>query len=442
MTPQATRSSQPELIRAIGRWSMVALAVNSILGSGIFGLPSTVAGLIGRASPVAVLLAALGMGVIIACYAEVASQFTESGGTYLYLRRAFGRLIGLQVGWMTLLTRLTACAASVNLLVAYLAEFWPAATHGVPRLLVITVFIGGLALVNYRGVGAGALMSNASVVAKLAALAVLCGVGVAWLATHPPVAAPPVPAGAESWLKAMLLLLFAYGGYEAALNPAGEARDPRRDVVFALFAALAIVTVVYAILQWIVVAVLADPAHSVRPLADAARALMGQPGAALISVGALISVYGYVSANLLTVPRSLFALAERRDFPAMFAAVHPRWRTPYVSIVVFALLVWAFSQFAGFAWNVTLSAVARILYYGGTCAAVPVLRRMQPEAATFRLPGGLTLPALGVAICAVLLTRVDFSKSVILLVTIGIGLVNWWVVRDRRAGSSFLAPRA
>jgi basic amino acid/polyamine antiporter, APA family len=442
MTPEPTGTSQPELIRAIGRWSMVALAVNCIVGSGIFGLPSVVAGLTGRASPVAVLLAGLGMGVIIACYAEVASQFSETGGTYLYLRHAFGRVIGLQVGWMTLLVRLTASAAAVNLLVSYSAEFFPAATHPVPRLIVITVFVGVLTWVNCRGVGAGTLMSNASVVAKLGALAVVCAAGILWLSLHSPVAARPVVAGTDSWLKAMLLLLFAYGGYEAALNPMGEARNPRRDVAFALFVALTIITVLYAILQWVVVSVLADPAHSQRPLADAARVLMGEPGAALISVGALISVYGYVSANLLTAPRGMFALAERGDFPAMFTLVHPRWRTPYVSIVVFALLVWGFAQFASFSWNVTLSAVARILYYGGTCAAVPVLRRMQPEAAVFRLPGGVALPVLGVAICAALLTRVDFSKSVIVLATVGIGLANWLMVKDRRAGSTFLAPRA
>ena len=327
-------------------------------------------------------------------------------------------------------------------LVSYLVEFWPEATHPVPRLLIITAFIGGLAWVNYRGVGAGTLMSNASVVAKLLALALLCVAGVAWLTIHPPVAAQPVTMSADGWLRAMLLLLFAYGGYEAALNPMGEARNPRRDVAFALFVALAILTVLYATLQWIVVSVLADPAHSARPLADAARVIMGPSGAAFISVGALISVYGYISANLLTVPRSIFALAERGDFPAVFGAVHPRWRTPYVSIAVFAALLWAFSQFAGFSWNVTLSAVARIFYYVGMCAAVPVLRRLQPGAAAFRLPGGLVFPVLGVAICLLLLTRVDFSKSVILFATIAVGLINWLLVRERPTGSTSLAPKA
>src|ERR1700694_5474068 len=137
------RTPQPQLVRAIGRWSMVALVVNSILGSGIFGLPSVVAGLVGTSSPAAVLIAGAGMAVIIACYAEVASQFTETGGTYLYVRHAFGRFAGLQVGWLMLLSRLTACAAGVNLLVVYLGEFWAAATPPPPRPAGISFFFRG-----------------------------------------------------------------------------------------------------------------------------------------------------------------------------------------------------------------------------------------------------------------------------------------------------------
>jgi amino acid transporter len=433
MVPATSRSS--ELVRVIGRWSMVALAVNCIVGSGIFGLPAPVAGFVGRASPLAVLLAGAGMGVIIACYGEVASQFTETGGTYLYLRQAFGRLAGIEVVWLMLLSRLTAVAASVNLLVTYLAEFWPRAIQPLPRLAIITGFIGVLAAVNCRGVGAGTQMSNAAVVAKLTALGLVCAAGVAWLTFHPAVAAQPVTADADSWLKAMLLLLFAYGGYEAALNPMGEARDPRRDVAFALFTALLIVTVLYSVLQWVVVEVLTDPARSVRPLADVARVMLGKPGAALVSASALISIYGYVSANMLTTPRGIFAPAQAGDLPALLGRVHPRWRTPYVAIVVFAVLLWAFSQFASFSWNVTLSAVARIVFYAGICAAVPVLRRKQPGAAVFRVPGGLTLPVLGIAICAVLLTRADFGKSVILLATVGIAFLNWALVRRAPAAS-------
>lgn len=431
MTQGPSHDTPPQLVRAIGRWSMVALAVNCIVGSGIFGLPSVVAGQVGRSSPAAVLVAALAMGVIIGCYAEVASQFTETGGHYIYVRRAFGRFAGLQVGWLNLLSRLTACAAAANLLVISLGEFWPAAGAPVPRLAIVSLLVGTLAAANYRGVASGTLVSNVSVVAKLVPLAVLTAVGLAYLAVHGRTAAP-LPAGdLHGWLQAMLLLFFAYGGYEVALNPMGEAKDPRRDAAFALFVALAVVTFIYTALQLVVVSVLADPGHSERPLADAARAVMGQGGAALVSVGAVVSVYGYLSANLLTVPRGVFALAERGDFPAPFAAIHPRHRTPYLSIVVIALLVWAFALFGSFAWNVTLSAVARLFYYGAVCAAVPVLRRRQPQAAAFRLPGGALLPALGVLICLVLLTRVDFSKSVILLAVIAMAAVNWLLVRGR-----------
>ena len=432
----APHSSRPdsELLRAIGRWSMVALAVNSILGSGIFGLPSVVAGLLGSLSPLAVLAAGAGMGVIIACYAEVASQFSETGGTYLYLRQAFGRLMGIEVAWLMLLGRLTACAAAVNLLVVYLGEFWPQATAPLPRLVVISVFIGTLAAVNYRGVGAGTLVSNVSVLAKLGALIGVAACGIAYLTLHPRLPPVIVHPGAHAWLSAMLLLVFAYGGYEAALNPMGEARDPRRDAAFALFVALIILTLLYTVLQYIVIALLPDAAHSQRPLADVARVILGGPGAALITVGALVSVYGYLSANLLTGPRGLYALAERGDFFAFFARVHPRFHTPYASVLVFALLVWAFALGGSFSWNVTLSAVARLFYYGGVCAAVPVLRRRQPGAALIRLPGGLLLPALGVLICALLFTGVDFSQSLILLATVVIAAVNWLVVRRRAPG--------
>jgi basic amino acid/polyamine antiporter, APA family len=430
MTQGASGATAPQLVRAIGRWSMVALAVNCILGSGIFGLPAPVAAYVGKWSPLAVLIAGLAMAAIIGCYAEAASQFTETGGHYLYVRRAFGRFAGIQVGWMTLLSRLTACAAAVNLLVISLGEFWAGAGDPVPRFVVASLFVGTLALANYRGVAAGTLVSNVSVVAKLVPLVLVCAVGLAYLTSHP-VLAPAAAGGIDAWLKAVLLLIFAYGGYEAALFPMGEARDPRHDAGFALFVALLVVAFLYTVLQLVVVGALPDAARSERPLADVARVMMGQAGAALISIGALISVYGYLSANLLAGPRGTFALAERGDFPARFAAIHPRFHTPYVSITVYALLVWAFALLGSFTWNVTLSAVARLFYYGAVCAAVPVLRVKQPDAAAFRLPGGMLVPALGVLICTALLTRVDFSKSLILLAVILTATVNWLLARGR-----------
>jgi amino acid transporter len=182
--------------------------------------------------------------------------------------------------------------------------------------------------------------------------------------------------------------------------------------------------------------VLPDAVHSQRPIAEVAHIATGPVGSALVAFGALISFYGYLSAKILAMPRVSFALAEQGDFPRAFAAVHRRFHTPYVSILVFAALVWGFALIGEFKWNVTLSAVARLLYYGVGCAALPILRRKQPEGASamFHLPAGNFFAVLGVTLCVILVTRVDFGQSMILIATIALALVNWAIVgRGRRA---------
>ena len=429
-----TESCAVTLVRAIGRWSMAALVINSIIGSGIFGLPSDLAKLLGNASPYAVLIAGGAMGVIMACFAEVASRFTQTGGPYLYSRVAFGRLVGIEMGWMLWLVRLTAPAANASLFVIYLREFWPRAMDPFPRLCVLTLLIGILAVTNLRGVRAGAEMSNIFTVAKLVPLFLVAIAGAVYVLNHQQMSnATATSAGAHSWLKAILILGFAYGGFEGALTPMSEATNPRRDTTFGLFAALITCTALYTVIQWVVVKVLADPAHSERPLAEVARLAMGNSGAALIAVGALVSIYGYLSANMLAVPRLTFALAEQQDFPAIFAAVHPRFRTPYFSILVFATLVWLFALLGNFTWNVTLSAAARLFCYGAGCAALPVLRRKQPGGARFQLPAGSLLALIGGAVCVVLITQIDLRKSLILVAVIITAFLNWMAVRNRES---------
>lgn len=425
-----SQASQPTLVRAIGRWSLVALMVNSIIGSGIFGLPSSIAGLVGSVSPWAVLIAGLAVGVIMACYAEVASQFSDAGGPYLYARAAFGRLLGIETGWLLWLARLTAPAANANLFVVYLGEFWPHAKDPIPRFTILTLLIGILVLVNLRGVRAGTQVSNVFTVAKLLPLIGIAVGGFLYLASGHGITPASMPApGSGTWLKAILLLVFAYGGFEGALTPMGEVKNPRKDAAFALLSALALCTLLYTAIQWIVVGVLPDPAHSARPLADTARLIFGSTGAGIVAIGALVSIYGYLSANLLAVPRITFALAEGGDFPRFFAAIHSRFRTPYISILIFGVLTWGLALAANFEWNVTLSAVARLFYYGLVCAALPVLRKKQPDAAGFRLPGGPYLAIIGVLICLVLGTRVDHVGYYILGAVVFTGLVNWLLVR-------------
>jgi amino acid transporter len=241
-------------------------------------------------------------------------------------------------------------------------------------------------VINFLGVRAGTRISTSFTIAKLASLALVAGAGSFYLiASHPTAPEAALSPRPDDWARAMVLLIFAYGGFEATLIAAGEARNPRRDMPFGLFAALITCAVIYGLIQWVVVGVLPDPSHSQRPLADVARIVLGQGGAALIAAGALFSIYGYLSGNVLATPRITFALAERGDFPAWFGFVHRRFRTPYVSIFIFALLVWLLALFGSFAGNATL--------------------------------------------CAALLTRIEYNKSLILLAAVAVALLNWLLVR-------------
>ncbi len=423
------------LVRAIGRWSLAALLINSIIGSGIFGLPSVVAGLVGGASPLAYLLAALGMGVIMACFAEVASQFREAGGPYLYARAAFGSFVGIQVGWLSWLMRLTAAAAGANLFVTYLAELWPRAIEPLPRAAVITLLVGVIGAINYAGVGAGTRLSTAFTVAKLLALFSFAGAGIVYLlAGHGTGAPASLPHGTlVSWSEAMLLLVFAYGGFEAGLIPMGEAKDPRRDAPFALLVALLTVTALYTLVQVVVIHTLPDPTATTRPIAAAARVMLGPAGARVISAVALISLYGYLSAMTLNTPRLTYALAERGEFPTFFAAIHARFRTPHISILVYTLILWALAWGGTFRWNLLLSAVARLFGYGLVCAALPVLRWKQPNAAAYRVPAGTVWAVLGTLFATALIVRMHKGELIVVLVTMALALITWLWVRVRRS---------
>ena len=433
--------SNPGLVRAIGRWSLVALTVNSVIGSGVFGLPGTLAGLLGRQSIVAVLIAGAAVAVIMACFAEVASYFSEAGGPYLYARASFGRLAGIVVGWMLYLAQTTAPAANANLFVSYLAEFWPGAKDA--RLLILTLLVGGLALINILGVRQGARASNVLTVAKILPLLMVILAGAAVTIFHPAPMPPPVAMESKVWLNALLVLVFAFGGFESALAPMGEARSPKRDVGFALLMALLTCAVIYTLIQWVVLGVLGPNATTDRPLAEVAHLTMGNMGASLVAIGALFSFYGYISAKILAMPRVTFALAEGGDLPGAFAAVSRKFHTPWVSILVYSVAVWALAVVGSFTWNLTLSAIARLFYYGVVCAALITLRYRQPGSAQFRLPAGPFWAVVGVAICVVLVRQVDLSQSRVLKVTVGAALLNWlWVWWRSRASTKVVANEA
>ena len=380
------------------------------------------------------LLAAVMTAVMILCFAEVASRFRIAGGAYLFTQAAFGRYVGLQIGWLAYVSRTTAGAVQANLFTTYLAEFVPWAGTRVGSIVVITVFIGFLAAVNLRSVLSGAQLSNVFATVKMTALIAFGALGLFWLAGHGSAGASGSDVTAGSWLQMLLLLMFAFGGFESALMPLAEAKDPQRDAPFALLVGLALVTLVYVAAQLAVLATLSDPGATNRPLAASARVMLGAGGAAAISVAALISVYGWLSSNMLAVPRLTMAMAQQRDLPALFGKVHPTWRTPWVSILIYAGISWLLAVQATLLQNMTLSSVVRLFVYGLVCAALPVLRSKESRAgvgpARFRAPAGVTLAVISVGLSLLLATRMSWREAITLGVTLALGTLHWLAVRN------------
>jgi len=429
----------PVLLRAIGRWSLVALVLNGVIGSSVFGLPSVITGRLGPASPWAWLVAAAGIAVIIACFAEVASRFEGAGGPYLYAHAAFGRLAGIEMAWFAYLARLTASATNANLFVIYLGEFWPGAAGPAANRLVLAAVIVPLALLNYRGVRHGSQLSSGMIILKLLPLLVFVLAGLALAVPHPAVPTAVVAPLTRDWLDVILLLVFAYGGFEAALVPLAEAKAPRRDAPFALFVTLGVCAVLYGLVQIVVNSALPDPAAFTRPLAAAAQVFLGPKGATLMALAAMISVYGYLAGAMVNVPRLTYAMAERGDLPGLLGRVHPRFRTPYASVILFAGLVWLLAASSGFLQNLSLSAVSRLFTYGLVCASLPMFRSRDRvpgstpvPPARFTLPGGMAWALAGIGFSLLLATRMTGKEFTVLLVTMMLGLANWGWVRARR----------
>jgi amino acid transporter len=406
-------------VRAIGRFDLTAAVVNSVIGSGIFGLPAILAASTGRLSPLAALAAAAGIGLIALCFAEVASRFREHGGVYLYSRAAFGPLVGFEVGWLLIWTRLLSAAAGLNLFVMYLAELWPAVASGAPRAVVMVAFAGTVAVMNVAGVRGATRVIDVFTIAKLLPLALLIVLGLPQLdeatAAGQAVAAP-------DWAGSVLVLMFAFGGFESALLPAGEMTDPRRDVGVALLAGLAIVAVVYCLIQVVVIGVLPQAAGSEAPIADALAVLLGPAGLVLGSLAAIVSVYGWMTGAFLGQPRVIHAMSDRGELPRLFARVHPRFHTPAPAILLFAGISLALAFAGSFAENATFAAIVRMVYYGLTCAALIALRRRGGEEPGFRLRGGHVIAVLAIGFCAWLLVTRSFEQGWILAALVAAGL--------------------
>ncbi|GAC1682978.1 MAG: amino acid permease [Gemmatimonadaceae bacterium] len=426
------------LLRALGVWGLAASIVNVTVGGGIFGLPARAALALGPAAPIAYLVCAVTMGLIVMTIAEAGSRVMLTGGPYAYIETAFGPLVGFLAGVLLWLLGTTAVAAVATLFAASAARLaargWLATGSGRTALLIGVFTL--LAAVNVRGIRHGARINAVLTVAKLAPLLVLIAVGaffvrpenLRWGAT------PAVPAIA----RASVLLIFAFAGVESALVPSGEVRDPAWTVPRAVLAAMAAITALYIAIQLVAQGVLgADMArYPDTPLAEAAGRVLGPGGRTLLLLGATVSMFGYVSGMTLAMPRTLFAFARNGFLPRGVAAVHARFRTPHVAIVVQTVVSCAVALSGTFERLAIVSNVAVLVLYAGCAAAAWELRRrdVRGDGVPFRVPLGGAVPFAAVGAILFILSSLPLIElAVVSAVLAGAGVV-FVATRGRRGG--------
>ena len=428
-TVNAVERDRPTLVRAVSRWQLVGLAINDVIGSGVYLLPAAAAALLGNASILAVILAGLAVALLVLCFAEAASYFDEPGAGYIYTREAFGSFVGFEVGWMTWLARVASIASLANGFALATAFLWPPAASGFPRVALIVGLIALLTWINVVGVKQGARTAVILTIAKTTPLIIFIAIGIFFVdwsvVTTMEVPRPDVLG------EASLLLLFAYAGFENTPAAAGEYKNPQRDVPFALLMMITIVTLVYTGAQLVALGTLPNVALSQSPVAEAAGTFLGAAGALLMTLGAMISIGGNVGNTILVGPRYLYALAADGYGPRALARVHPTYRTPAAAIVTLSAVALVLALSGSFVQLALLSIIARLATYIGTAAAVPILRRKfgnRPN--VVRLPGGPTIPVVALILSLAFLASAEWRNLVAGLVALVIGAIIYKFRRE------------
>jgi amino acid transporter len=427
--------SEGALVKALGVRSLTASIVNTTIGAGIFVLPAAVAAGLGAAAPLAYVLCAALMALIVSCFAAAGSRVSLTGGLYAYVGVAFGPFIGFLAGVLYQLMAAFAVASVASAFAGSVAAVWALAATPAGRAALLVVLMAVVAAVNVRGVTFGALLVETATVAKLLPLLVLVAVGL-WSVNPEYVRFPGFPAPAALGRTA-IVLIFAFLGVEIALVPSGEVRDPARTVPRALFLALATTTTLYLLIQRVAQGVLgpaiADFASA--PLAEAASRVLGSAGRLLVIGGAIVSMFGYVAGDMLGSPRSLYALGRDGVLPAALARVHPRFHTPHVAIVVYALLIAALAVSSSFTQLAVLANVAALTLYLTCVAASYELQRRDVRAggAPFRLPGGPAIPLLAAVVIVWLLSNATLREFAIESLVIAVASMFYYIRKPVQA---------
>jgi amino acid transporter len=403
------RGQGTSLKKEISQLGFGAIALNGTIGAGIFALPVIAVERAGLFSPWIYAACGILIMAIVLVFARVASYFSDTGGPVVYASRAFGPFAGFQAGWLLTLSRASAFAANAHLMVSYAGWFWPPLADGVWHMSAVLLICVLLTAINVIGVRQGIMAIFALTVLKLLPLLLLVFFGISQ--ANPEIFTSADIPPLDSLGETMLILFYAFVGFESAVIPAGEARNARRDIPLALVRTIMAITVFYFLIQVVTISVVPDIGGSKTPLADVALILMGSAGAAILTMGAVFSISGNLTSSMLSAPRMVYAMAHVGSLPAWFGAIHARYQTPANAIYFYAGFAILLALSGGFVFLAAMSTVVRLMVYVMCVATLPVLHRKLGESEKqFRLPGGLTIPAIALLISVWLMTHASLKS--------------------------------
>ena len=401
--------TEPALRRVIGVRGLAAAIFNITVGAAIFVPPAHVAASLGAAAPLAYLVCAVATGLVALCIAEAGSRVPQSGGPYAYVERAFGPYTGYLCGVLLWLGITLAMSAVATVLADALGALVPALGGQLPRAALLIAVFASLAVVNIRGAALGSQVSGVATVAKILPLIAFVVLGL----SH--VRAENLALGSFPSLARLgesgLLLMFAFFGMESALQVSGEVRDGARAVPRAIALAVTGVGVLYIavqlVAQGILGSALAAPETAKAPLAAAAVQFAGPTGSTLILIAMIVSTFGFMTATMLSTPRTLFALAVDGYLPRPLAVVHRAHHTPHVAIAIQGVIVCAIAITGTYVKLAIMANVAILLVYLACCLAIVRLRQLDAGAADkpFVMPGGGVVPWVAASLIVALLAR-------------------------------------
>jgi len=421
------------LRREISQLGFATISLNGVIGAGIFALPAVAAAAVGLFSPWLILLCGLMIMPVVLSLARAASFFTHTGGPLNYVGHAFGPFAGFQVGWLFTLSRVAAAAANTNLMVTYAAFFWEPLGEGLLRQLAIGLILLLMTVINILGIKHAMLAIYTFTLLKLIPLALLILLGATKL--NPEVFSAAGLPTFDGLGETLLVLMYAFVGFESTGVPAGEARNPRRDIPRALVQSVVLVAIIYVLIQWVAISVAPDIGSSKTPLIEVSQILMGSFGAVLIGVGAVFSIIGNVSSMMISGPRMVYAMGRSQVLPAWFGSVHAGFGTPANAIAFAGLLSIVLALSGGFVWLAAMSTVVRLIVYAACILSLPRLyTALQPGQQPFDLPGGYFIPLLALGISLWLISQASAHSWLFTGVFMLLGTVLYFFARRTQPG--------